>query len=168
MMKTSAEILADHFVSLKVGDIPGRPADAKTLVWDYLGVALGGSRTDSAKIAARFAEENGGKSDATLIGHGGKVPAVHAAFANAIASHSIELDDVDILALYHFSPPVVSAALAVAEREKSSGAEFLAAVVAGCEMMARASNATNFSLRNRGFHPRPPAGCSALPSLRRG
>ena len=159
MTATPAEILADHFVSLKVSDIPQKQLDdAKTLVRDYLGVALGGSRTDSAKIAARFAEENGGKAEATLLGHGGKVPAVHAALANAIASHSIELDDVDILALYHFSPPVVSAALATAEREKASGAEFLAAVVAGCEMMARASNATNFSLRNRGFHTTPTCG----------
>jgi 2-methylcitrate dehydratase PrpD len=159
MTETAAEVLAEHFVSLRKENIPAKHrADARTLVRDYLGVALGGSRTDSARIAARFAEETGGKDEATLIGHGGKVPAVHAAFANAIASHSIELDDVDILALYHFSPPVVSAALATAEREQASGAEFLAAVVAGCEMMARASNAANFSLRNRGFHTTPTCG----------
>jgi 2-methylcitrate dehydratase PrpD len=159
MTATAAEILADHFVNLKIGDIPAKHlSDAKTLVRDYLGVALGGCRTSSAKIAARFAVENGGKEEATLIGHSGKVPAVHAAFANAIASHSIELDDVDLLALFHFSPPVVSAALAAAEAQKASGAEFLVAVVAGCEMMARASNATNFSLRNRGFHTTPTCG----------
>jgi 2-methylcitrate dehydratase PrpD len=157
--ETAAEILADHFVGLKAGSIPDKHMnDAKTLVRDYMGVAVGGSRTSSARIAARFAEDNGGKAEATLIGHGGKVPAVHAAFANAIASHSIELDDVDILALYHFSPPVVSAALAAAEASKSSGEEFVAAVVAGCEMMARVSNATNFSLRNRGFHSTPTCG----------
>lgn len=159
MTETAAEILADHFVGLKAGSIPDKHMnDAKTLVRDYMGVAVGGSRTSSARIAARFAEDNGGKAEATLIGHGGKVPAVHAAFANAIASHSIELDDVDILALYHFSPPVVSAALAAAEASKSSGEEFVAAVVAGCEMMARVSNATNFSLRNRGFHSTPTCG----------
>ena len=159
MTETAAEILADHFVGLKAGSIPTRHMnDAKTLVRDYMGVAVGGSRTSSARIAARFAEENGGKAEATLIGHGGKVPAVHAAFANAIASHSIELDDVDILALYHFSPPVVSAALAAAEASRSTGEEFVAAVVAGCEMMARVSNATNFSLRNRGFHSTPTCG----------
>lgn len=159
MTETAAEILADHFVGLKAGSIPDKHMnDAKTLVRDYMGVAVGGSRTSSARIAARFAEDNGGKAEATLIGHGGKVPAVHAAFANAIASHSIELDDVDILALYHFSPPVVSAALAAAEASKSTGEEFVAAVVAGCEMMARVSNATNFSLRNRGFHSTPTCG----------
>ncbi len=37
--------------------------------------------------------------------------------ANAISSHSIELDDIDVLALFHFSPPVFSAALAAAERQ---------------------------------------------------
>lgn len=159
MSETAAEILADHFSTLKIENIPEKHiTDAKTLVRDYLGVALGGSQTDSARVAARFAVETGGKAEATIIGHGGRVPALHGALANAIASHSIELDDVDILALFHFSPPVVSAALAVAEREKSSGREFIAAVVAGCEMMARASNATNFSLRNRGYHTTPTCG----------
>ena len=93
-----------------------------------------------------------------MIGDGRRVPAVHAALANAISSHSVELDDVDVLALFHFSPPVVSTALALAEREQSTGAELIAAVAAGCEMMARASAATNPSLRDRGFHTTPTCG----------
>jgi 2-methylcitrate dehydratase PrpD len=159
MTATAAELLADHFSGLKASAIPDKHmVDAVALVRDYLGVALGGSRTDSARVAAQFAVETGGKSQSTIIGNGAKVPAVHASLANAIASHSIELDDVDILALFHFSPPVVSAALTVAEWQKSSGEEFIAAVVAGCEMMARASDATNFSLRNRGYHTTPACG----------
>lgn len=159
MTETAAEALARHFVALKPADIPARYVhDCKTLVADYLGVALGGSRTGSAKAAAAFAMEIGGAAESTIIGHGGTVPAVHGALANAIASHSIELDDVDLLALFHFSPPVVSAALAVAEREDASGEDFITAVVAGCEMMARASFATNFSLRDRGYHTTPVCG----------
>lgn len=159
MRETVAEALAHHFVNLKASDIPVRLiADCKALVRDYLGVALGGSQTGSGRASAAFAEEVGGRAEATIIGSGARVPAVHAALANAIASHSIELDDVDILALFHFSPPIVSAALAAAERERSSGEEFIAAVVAGCEMMARASNATNFSLRDRGYHTTPTCG----------
>lgn len=159
MSATAGDILADHFARLELGDIPQKLIDdASTLVLDYLGVALAGSETDSGRIAARFAAETGGRGEATLIGDGRSVPAVHAAFANAIASHSVELDDVDSLALFHFSPPVVSAALAVAEREQASGKEFIAAVAAGCEMMARASAATNPSLRDRGFHTTPSCG----------
>ena len=156
---TASTLLADHFVTIPARDLPPKLiADAKTLVADYLGVAIAGSQTDSGAIAARFASETGGKPEAALIGHAGRVPAVHAAFANAISSHSIELDDVDVLALFHFSPPVVSAALAVAEREKSSGADFIAAVALGCEMMARASAAANNSLRDRGYHTTPTCG----------
>lgn len=157
--KTVSEHLADHFATVSLGDLPSQlVADAKTLVADYLSVALAGSQTKSGAIAARFAGEAGGAGEATLIGHPGRVPAVHAAFANAISSHSIELDDVDILALFHFSPPVVSAALAVAEREGSTGAEFITSVALGCEMMARASAAANNSLRDRGYHTTPACG----------
>ena len=156
---TASEILADHFVNLPAAAIPASLIrDAQRLVLDYLGVAVAGSRTDSGQIAARFAVEVGGAPEATLIGDGRRVSAVHAAFANAIGSHSVELDDVDVLALFHFSPPVVSAALAVAEREGASGAEFIAAVAMGCEMMARASAATNPSLRDRGYHTTPTCG----------
>jgi 2-methylcitrate dehydratase PrpD len=159
MSATAAEKLADHFTALTYDAIPNKHVqDAKTLVLDWLGVAVAGGRTGSGKIATRFGEAQGGPADATFIASGGKGPAMHAAFANAIASHSVELDDVDVLALFHFSPPVVAAALAVAETAKASGRDFLAAVVGGCEMMARASDATNNSLRDRGFHTTPTCG----------
>jgi 2-methylcitrate dehydratase PrpD len=159
MPATAAQSLSAYFTSLTIDGVGADNIEvAKTLTGDYLGVALGGSQTGSGRIAAEFALETGGKAEATLIGHGGKVPALHAAFANAIGSHSIELDDIDVLALFHFSPPVVSAALAVAEKTGASGAEFVTAVFAGCEMMERASRATNNSLRNRGFHTTPTCG----------
>jgi 2-methylcitrate dehydratase PrpD len=159
MSATAAETLGKHFANLKAGDIPKvKIAECKALVRDYLGVALAGSQTGSGKAARAFALDLGGKAENTLIGYGDKVTAVHGALVNAISSHSIELDDVDILALFHFSPPVVSAALAAAERENASGEEFIAAVVAGCDMMARASDAMNFSLRNRGYHTTPVCG----------
>lgn len=159
MDTTAAEQLARHFASLEYERIPSATiADARQLVLDYLGVAIAGSQTTSGRIARQFATMTGGVPEATLVSSGERVPAVHAAFANAIASHSIELDDVDLLALFHFSPPVVSAALAMAERVKAAGRDFIAAVVAGCEMMARLSEATNPMLRDRGFHTTPTCG----------
>jgi 2-methylcitrate dehydratase PrpD len=81
-----------------------------------------------------------------------RVSAPSAAFSNAILSHSIELDDVDAEAYFHFGSPIISAALAMAERERSSGTAFITAVAAGCDLMARLSSAMNPSLRDRGFH----------------
>ena len=83
---------------------------------------------------------------------------MQAAFANAISSHSIELDDIDVLALFHFSPPVYSSSLATAEQVGASGKDLLVALAAGCEMMERLSKAANSSLRNRGFHTTPTTG----------
>lgn len=160
MSATAAEKLAHHYHGLRFEDVPKKHIDdVTTLTADYLGVALAGSGTGSGRIAGKFAVETGGRPEASLIGGSGqKVPALHAAFANAISSHSVELDDVDVLALFHFSPPVISAALAVAEMTNASGKDFILAATAGCEMMARVSDATNPSLRDRGYHTTPTTG----------
>jgi 2-methylcitrate dehydratase PrpD len=159
MAKTIAEQLADHFVSFKPDALPQASKKAmKRLLLDYLGVAVSGSQTGSGEVARKFAQSSGGNAEATLIGDGARVPAMQAAFANAISSHSVELDDIDVLALFHFSPPVFSAALATAERNSASGKELLVALASGCEMMERVSKAANNSLRNRGYHTTPTCG----------
>ncbi len=159
MKKTVAERLAEHFCGFRYDGLPDQSHRAvKRLLLDYLGVALAGSRSETGRIAARFARASRGKAQSTLIGGGARVPMEAAAFANAISSHSIELDDIDVLALFHFSPPVFSAALAVAEKTGASGTEIVAAMAAGCEMMERASRAASNALRNRGFHTTPTCG----------
>lgn len=151
--------LSVYFSALKLGDIPDSAIrDVKRLFVDYFGVAIGGSRADSGRIARDFVVESGGRKESTVIGRGDRVPAASAAFANAIAEHSIELDDIDVEALFHYGPPVISASLAVAEATSSSGADTLAAAVAGCEMINRLSRAVNPALRDRGFHTTPTCG----------
>jgi len=156
---TAATELAAHFATASSATFPAAPMnEMRRLLLDYLGVALSGSRTDSGRIAGDVMIDMGGALQATVIGRGDRIPAVHAAFANAVAEHSIEMDDVDDLALFHYGPPVVSAALAVAEWQHSSGLELLGAMLSGCELMNRISLATNPQLRNRGFHTTPVAG----------
>ncbi|WP_167133209.1 MmgE/PrpD family protein [Paramicrobacterium chengjingii] len=159
---TLASALAARVTSLTANDLtPDAERRLKDLVFDYLGVALRGSQAESGRIVREYVAAQGGADDSTVIGQPGRVPASQAAFANAISEHSIELDDVDELALFHFGPPIVSTALAVAERQRSSGLEFLIAVLAGCDIMERLSRATNNELRNRGFHTTPTCGVFA-------
>ncbi|MCC6531256.1 MAG: MmgE/PrpD family protein [Burkholderiales bacterium] len=159
MKQTIAERLAEHFTRMRAGSLPAATRHGvKRLLLDYLGVAIAGSRSESGRVATRYARSFGGKAQATLIGNGARVPMEVAGFANAICSHSIELDDIDVLALFHFSPPVYSAALAAGEAAGASGKDLVAALAAGCEMMERASKATNNALRNRGFHTTPTCG----------
>src|SRR5262245_57870623 len=126
MAATAAQQAAKHFAGLKYNAVPQESRRAvKRLLLDYLGVALAGSQTESGRIACRFAQVQGGKAEATLIGARARVPVTLGSLANAISSHSIELDDIDVLALFHFSPPVYSAGLTVAEREHADGKQLL-------------------------------------------
>lgn len=156
---TLADQLGNHFASFDASRLTDDTRRAvKRLLLDYLGVAISGSQTESGRVAREFAAITGGHAEATLIGGAGRVPAMQAAFANAISSHSVELDDIDVLALFHFSPPVYSAALATAQQVGASGQQLLISLAAGCEMMERLSKAANNSLRNRGFHTTPTCG----------
>ena len=159
MAQTIARQLSQHFSRLDYAGLPEASRKAvKMLLLDYLGVAIAGSQTESGRIACRFASVQGGESEASLIGASGRVPMALGAFANAISSHSIELDDIDVLALFHFSPPVYSAALAAGQRQGANGRQLVAALAAGCEMMERLSKAANNSLRNRAYHTTPTCG----------
>ncbi len=156
---TLADRLGDHFSRFDYAALSDETRKAvKRLLLDYIGVAVSGSQTESGKVSRKFAAITGGHAESTLIGGAGRVPAMQAAFANAISSHSVELDDIDVLALFHFSPPVYSAALAISEQTGASGKDLLAALAGGCEMMERLSKAANNSLRNRGFHTTPTCG----------
>ncbi|MFX0195145.1 MAG: MmgE/PrpD family protein [Candidatus Hodarchaeota archaeon] len=158
MSSLSAKI-SEYFCKMIYDDIPQEKIeDIKRLTLDYLGVACKGSSTVSGRIAIEYVISQRSQARATIIGSERKAVPMLAAFANAISSHSIELDDVDDLALYHFSPSILSAALAIGEQMNTSGRDLLTAIYAGCEMMARLSNALNPSLRNRGFHTTPVCG----------
>jgi 2-methylcitrate dehydratase PrpD len=104
---TLADRLGTHFRDFDYARLPEASRRAvKRLLLDYLGVAVAGSQTESGEVARKFAAVTGGHAEASLVGGEGRVPAMQAAFANAISSHSVELDDIDVLALFHFSPPV--------------------------------------------------------------
>lgn len=152
--------LSQHITDFQYKDIPGRVIDEiKLFILDYLGVALKGSTTETGEIVREFHLEYGSsKRESTIIGEESKVNGQSAAFINAVSSHSIELDDVDVLALFHSGPPILSAALAAAEANDASGKELLSAVVLGVDILKRLSGVTNPSLRDRGFHTTPVCG----------
>lgn len=144
--------LTHRFCALRPADVPQTTRqDISALLLDYMGVALAGSCTDTGALARRYARESGGAGEATILGDEARCEPGAAAFANAISSHSVDLDDADALAHFHFSPSIYSPALAVAETVDATGAQLLVALAAGCEMTERVSRATNPALRDRGF-----------------
>jgi 2-methylcitrate dehydratase PrpD len=96
-----------------------------------------------------------GPAESTLLSEGGRVDAEHAAFVNAALMHARAQDDTHFAAKTHVGSAVVPAALALAEREGATGAEFVAAVAVGCEVAAAVGERLAAATTARGFRASP-------------
>jgi 2-methylcitrate dehydratase PrpD len=114
-------------------------SQAKRCVLDLLGVTIAGSTTPMARASTRFALGQFAPGDATIIGSGIRLGEVGATWVNGICASALDLDDGHRLAMGHPGAAVIPSALAVAETMGASGADLLAAVVAGYEMAVRVS-----------------------------
>jgi 2-methylcitrate dehydratase PrpD len=147
------EQLAAHTAKVRYEDIPPEAIEkAKDCILDQIGVELIGSTLEWNKIAYRYVADMGGRAESTIVNYGAKVPALDAAFVNATFGQGCELDDVGFAAGGHPSAATVPVALAVCEKQPSSGKDFLAAVVVGCDVMYRLLAAVRPSSGKRGFH----------------
>ncbi len=131
---------------------------AKTLILDALAAAIPGRRLPYPSVAARVVGNNSGK--ATILNCGTHAPALDAAFVNALTINSIGQDDM--LFMFHPGTVVIPAALAVAEEMGSPGAEVIAAVTVGYDVMGRVSvGAPGIVPRFRGVPVFGPLGAAA-------
>lgn len=126
-------------------------AHAQRAVLDWLGSVMAGSLEPPARMAQRVATALGRSNEAMMFA-GGRASAAGAAFANGVASHILELDDIHKGSTVHAAAPIIPAALAVAEREHATGRAFLTAVVLGYEAAFRIGEAVNPS-HYRFWHP---------------
>jgi 2-methylcitrate dehydratase PrpD len=144
--------LADFLADAEYADLPAAAIDeANRATLDWLGSALAGALEPPARMAQRVAHRLGSSTEATMLA-AGRASAGAAAFANGVASHILELDDVHKGSTLHAAAPVIPAALAVAERRRASGHAFTLAVALGYEAALRVGEAVNPS-HYRYWHP---------------
>jgi len=132
--------LAQWASSLRYEDLP--PAvvtQAKRLLLDTLGVAWGGSGADGIEPLRTMVAGQGGAAESSVLAFGGRLPATQAAFLNGAMAAALDFDSVHDQAGSHSDIVVIPAVLALAERERLSGREFLAAYAAGSEILVRLS-----------------------------
>lgn len=112
---------------------------AKMHLLDTLSAMVSGSRLLPGTRAIEFAEAQGGRPEACVIGSSIVTSAITAALANGMHGHSDETDDTYYLALVHPGCSIVPAALAMGERGRASGTTLLRAMVLGYDVCARMS-----------------------------
>jgi 2-methylcitrate dehydratase PrpD len=125
---------------------------ARQCVLDWLAVTLAGSREELSRILVDEAIDQGGKPIASLIGYDIKVPTQQAALVNGSSSHALDYDDVNLTMGGHPTVPIVASLLALAEARGSTGRDFIAAFVAGYEMICRTGTLVAPGHYTRGFH----------------
>lgn len=153
MTTAITEQLAAHAAKVRYQDIPPEAIEkAKDCILDQIGVELIGSTLEWNRIAYRYVADMGGRGESTIVNYGTKVPVLDAALVNATFGQGCELDDVGFAAGGHPGAATVPVALALCEKQPSTGKDFLAAVVVGCDVMYRLLAAIRPSSGKRGFH----------------
>lgn len=148
-------LLAKFVSNLTYNALPQEVIElSKTCVLDALGSIFLGSTLPWGEIITEYVRSIACKPECIVIGSNVYTEAGNAALANGTMAHGFETDDVLICALHHPGVVVVPAALAMAERENSTGKEFIEAVVAGYEVMNRVGKAVGTESHiMRGFFP---------------
>ena len=150
--KVTAE-LADWIVGLEASAIPAvvRKEGVRTFV-NWVGCAVGGARHETVDCALAAVEPFSGPRQATVLGRGEKLDALHAALLNGITSHVLDYDDTHLKTIIHPAGPVASALMALAEIRPLSGRDLLTALIVGVEVECRIGNAVYPHHYDRGWH----------------
>jgi 2-methylcitrate dehydratase PrpD len=146
--------LAKRSTALAFDDLPGDVIEVtRQALLDWFGVTLSGSHEPGPQILLRTLRTGAdGGEGGTVVGHAQRLAPLSAALVNGTASHALDFDDVNARFLGHASVAVAGAALALAEQLDASGAELIAAFVAGYETACRIAVALGPDPYARGFH----------------
>lgn len=110
---------------------------AKHHILDTLCAMITGVHLDVGKMALSYSQTLGAVEGASVVGSPRLLHPADAAMINGIIAHADETDDSHPAAIGHPGCAIVPAALAAAEHNGRSGADFLKAVVLGYDYYAR-------------------------------
>lgn len=124
---------------------------AKNRLIDIVGCTIGGANAPGCLELRDLIRDWGGKKEATILIHGGKVPASNAAFINSIMARSFDFGVItpyigDKPVWAHIAETNVPMAITVAEWKHAGGKEFLTAMILGDDLTARISAASTRSI----------------------
>jgi len=154
--------VAEFTVNTRLSDIPAETIElGKKSILDGLGLALSGSKAETAPIIEQYVRSLGcSGGGATVLGSSSKLPSRFAALVNGLAIHVDDFDDTQLASakdrvyglLVHPTVCVLPAALATAEVESKNGREMLVAYQVGVELECKIAEAISPRHYENGFH----------------
>ncbi|MGH7816294.1 MAG: MmgE/PrpD family protein, partial [Candidatus Binatia bacterium] len=153
--------VASFVAKTRYRDLPREVVQlARGFILDGFGVALAGSTDECSRIVQGQIRQMRAKGESAILGTVLFAPAAKAALANGVAGHAMDYDDTQLSTskeavyglLTHPTTPVLAAALAIGEKEKISGEEFVLSYILGVEVECRIADAIAPRHYQDGFH----------------
>jgi len=142
--KSIARVLAEELCALEFDNLPGPIVEFSRVAFlDWIGAALAGSHEGSINILLQVVPQTGASGEATILPVANKGLALFAALVNGAASHATEMDDFHKTSMVHLGVTVIPAVLALAEKVRATGKEFITSLIAGFEAGIRVGEAVN-------------------------
>jgi 2-methylcitrate dehydratase len=145
--------MARFALSLTYDRIP-EPArkEAKRFLLDSVGCALAALDHEDMLQAYEHIEELGGRTQASIIGHGTKTNMSNAALMNALLIRAMDYNDIYWKQDPSHPSDIIPAALAPAEHVGSSGKDLLVGILLCYELEMRLCLAASPGVREVGWH----------------
>lgn len=160
MPNTLAERMARYAVGLAYAALPDEVVhEAKRVVIDSIGVALGAWSQEPCKIARRVATKFSAEKGSTILGTNHQAPPDWAAFANGICVRYFDYNDTYLSKEPAHPSDNITACLAVAEMAGKGGRDLIRAIVTAYEVQLRLCDAA--SIRAKGWD-HPTYGCFSV------
>jgi 2-methylcitrate dehydratase PrpD len=146
-----AESLAGGIVAASARSLPEamRARCEETLI-DVVGLCIAARNEDYVRSVLKACDDDG---RCTAIGHARTLGAAGAALVNGTAAHGEDFDDTFEGGPVHAGAVIVPAVMAACERHGGSGADALAGVAVGIEVMCRLGLVAPKMVHKAGFHP---------------
>jgi 2-methylcitrate dehydratase PrpD len=143
--KLAANVLETRFENFEQATLE----NAKNRIIDTVGCLIGGANDPSNLELVNLLKDYGGKEEATILIHGGKVPAGNAAMINSIMARSFDFEPVsplaeDISTPGHISGTTVMTAISLGEAVGINGRELITALLIGDDVATRVLAASGF------------------------
>lgn len=153
--------IAHHAAALTFDELSATTVlRARQTVLDTLGTTLGGLQTELGERSAEFAATIHPGSEASLIGDGRRSTVEGAAFANAVNSKHLGMDDSHRTA-GHVAAELVPVALAIGEAQRLSGRDVIRALSAGYDVFDAIQPNVKRYQREKGLDHKGQAGTMA-------
>ncbi len=151
--QSPSQALAGFTAGLKLADVPAAVVlRAKLHILDGLGLGLASNSYEFGQSAAAGVGAMGPGGTCSVIGRAERLEVRDAALLNAILIHGLDFDDTHLGSIIHPTCTALPVALSLGESLDASGADVLAAFLAGAETGIRIGGAVKGGFHHVGYH----------------